>query len=269
MQRAHLQSALQNLVLVLPLVLGGRILEPEVLGRIGLGYGLFTALSVLHAELLRRRARKGFVPLALGLYALLLGASAALHPGFGLFAAAYTGLALFNGLYGHRIVVIDALAISGSVVLKGMAGVLLIQGEASTWGLIFLFLGACTVALGQRRNELRHEGNALRLVLHEYSPKLLDQMLAVVTSSTLVAYSLYALAVSGQTVGSLAAGSRTAGNWMVYSTLLVDFGLFRYLYLVYHRDMRCGAELAVTRDPQLVASVALWLVFSTVLHHVS
>jgi hypothetical protein len=269
MLRAHVQSALQNLVLVLPLVLGGGFLQPGLWSRIALGYGLFTALSVLHAEALRRRDSIGFAPVAFVLYALLLGASARLHPSFGMMAAAYTALALFNGLYGHRIVVLDVLSIAGSVVLKAMAGVLLIQGQASSWALLFLFLGACTVALGQRRNELRYEGTALRLVLHEYSPKLLDQMLAVVTSSTLVAYSLYGLAQSGQTVGNLQAGSRTAGNWMVYSTLLVDFGLFRYLYLVYHHDMRCGAELAVTRDPQLVGAVAAWLVFATVLHYVS
>jgi hypothetical protein len=227
-----------------------------------------TALSILHSEVLRRLPGRR-PPAAALLYVPLFGASVLLDPGFGAVAAAYTALALFNGVQGRQIVILDVLSIAGAVVLKGTAGILLIDGRASSWGLLFLFLAACTVALGQRRNEMRHEGARLRLVLQEYSPKLLDQMLAVVTSSTLVAYSLYALAESGQTVGSLAASGHTAGNWMIYSALLVDFGLFRYLYMVYHRDMSCGAELAVARDPQLVGSVALWLGFSTLVHSVS
>ena len=269
MTRAHLQSAMQNLVVLLPLVLAGGLLKPELWSRALLGYALMTALSVLHAEALRRRGSRRFALSAGGMYLVLLGLSVLLHPIFGVMAMVYTAVALFNGLRGRGLVVIDVLSIAGSVVLKGIAGVVLIEGHASSWGLIFLFLGACTVALGQRRNELRHQGARLRHVLEEYSPKLLDQMLAVVTSSTLVAYTLYALAESGQTVGNLPASGHTAGNWMIYSALLVDFGLFRYLYLVYHRDMSSGAELSVVKDPQLLGAVTLWLAFSWGIHHVA
>jgi hypothetical protein len=249
MLRIHAQSALQNLVLLLPLFVSGGFLQPRLWDRVLLGYALVTALSVLHAELLDGRRSRNFGRAAVVLYAALIAASALLDWTFGILVSAYTALALFNGLCGRQVVVLDVLAISGAVVLKGMSGVLLIDGHASAWSLIFLFLAACTVALGQRRNELRHEGERLRLVLREYSPKLLDQMLAVVTSSTLVAYSLYALAESGLNVG------------------LVDVGLFRYLDLVYHRDMRCGAELALARDPQLLAALALWLGFAFLSHN--
>jgi hypothetical protein len=257
--RSHLQSALQNLVVLLPLVFSGLAWDARLSGRALAGYALITALSVVHAELLSGRWRRGAGIAAIGLYAALLAASAALHPRFALFVALYTALALFNGVQGRRVVVVDVLSISASVGLKGMAGVVLIDGHASSWGLICLFLAACTVALGQRRNELRHPGGQLRHVLSEYSPKLLDQMLAVVTSSTLVAYSVYVLAES----------SGPAGTWVIGTALLVDFGLFRYLYLVYHRDMSCGAELALLRDPQLLGCLALWLGLSYGIHHLT
>ncbi len=256
--RAHLQSAIQNLVVLAPFLLSDRLGELRFWGMVLAGYGFLTALSVLHALLLRQpRSRLRGVAFGFA-YGLLLGGAFSLEPTFGGIALAYTLLALFNGLLGRRVVVVDVIAISMSVGLKGLGGVALLGETASVWGLICLFMGACTVAMGQRRNEIIHQGHQLRKVLDQYTPKLLDQMLSVVTSSTLVAYALY----------TLDAGNGQPSESLVYSAFLVNFGLFRYLFLVYRRDMSCGAELAVIRDPQLVGTLALWGTFLFGIHNV-
>ena len=241
-----------------PLVLSGQFLQPSLWRAVVPGYVLLTALSSLHVTTLRRPHRSWVSLSCLIGYGVALGLCSVLNPAFAWIGGVYTVLALFNGLVGRQIVVLDVIAISLMVMLKGMAGLVLIEADASAWGLISFFLAACTVAMGQRRNELIHVNETAREVLSEYSPQLLNQMLAVVTSSTLVAYSLYALAEGGQ----------SAGNPVIYSTLLVNFGLFRYLFLVYHRDMTQGAELALVRDAPLLITLGLWVAFFYGLHHV-
>ena len=67
-----------------------------------------------------------------------------------------------------------------------------------------------------------------RAILREYSPALLDQMIAVVTASTLMAYALYT--VSPETV------AKVGSDRLLFTLPFPLYGIFRYLYLVHQRQ---------------------------------
>ena len=114
--------------------------------------------------------------------------------------------------------------------------------------LLALFLG-----LSKRRHELTLLGGgagAHRPILDAYSPYLLDQMISVVTSATLVAYSVY-------TTNSDTA-ARVGSSNLALTIPFVLYGIFRYLYLV-HREHGGGSPAAMlVTDRPLLACVGLW-----------
>src|SRR6266404_5746644 len=134
-------------------------------------------------------------------------------------------------------------------VALGVAAVLV-----SGWLLICTILSALFLALGKRRNEyLTLEADAARHrpILAEYSAGLLDQMIAVVTASTVTAYALYTM--SPETVAKF-------HTQLLPATLpFVLYGIFRYLYLLYHRRLGGNPSDIVIRDRALLINTCLWL----------
>ena len=113
---------------------------------------------------------------------------------FGVIAAAYLALqVMYSGPLKH-IVIIDVLTIAVGFALRAAAGAAVIAVAFSEWLLIMTILGALFLALSKRRHELvllADTAKGHRRILEEYSPYLLDQMISVVTASTVVAYAIY------------------------------------------------------------------------------
>ena len=109
------------------------------------------------------------------------------------------------------------------------------------------------LTLGKRRHELLAlEGGAgeHRPTLSEYSPQLLDQMIAVVTASTLMAYALYTVAPETQ--------AKLGTARLPLTIPFVLYGIFRYLYLLYRRDLGGDPSEHLLTDRALLIDVALW-----------
>jgi hypothetical protein len=109
------------------------------------------------------------------------------------------------------------------------------------------------LTFGKRRHELLAlEAGATdhRPILSEYSPQLLDQMIAVVTASTLMAYALYTMAPETHT--------RLGTTRLPLSIPFVLYGIFRYLYLLYRRDLGGNPSEHLLTDRALLVDVALW-----------
>ena len=189
---------------------------------------------------------------------ILLGVSALIaafliSPGVGAVSMAYLGLlSLYSAALKH-VVIVDVLVIAGGFVLRAVAGAVAVNVPISHWLLVCTTLLALFLALSKRRHELTLLGDGAighRRSLEEYSPYLLDQMIAVVTASTLVAYTLYTM--DDQTAARL--GTSRLGLTIPF----VLYGIFRYLYLVHQkRGGGSPANLLVTDRP-LLACVALW-----------
>ena len=195
---------------------------------------------------------------------LVLGLIAAwgLGPGFLLCALGYLALNLAYSFGLKHVVILDVLAIAVGFVLRAVAGAVAIQVVFSDWLLVCTIMLALFLALAKRRHELvtLEDAAAHRRILAEYSPYLLDQMIGVVTASTLMAYALYT--VSPETI------ERFGSDRLLLTLPFPLYGIFRYLYLV-HQKQGGGspAEMLLTDRPLLVC-VGLWvLAVVTILYH--
>src|SRR5207253_1428619 len=146
-------------------------------------------------------------------------------------AAAYLALLVAYSALLKHIVIIDVLTIAAGFTLRAAAGGAAINVPVSHWLLLCTTLLALFLALGKRRHELVWLADAAtghRPILEAYSPHLLDQMISVVTASTLIAYAFYT--ISPET---------TAKFGTTQLSLTIPFplyGIFRYLYLVHRKD---------------------------------
>jgi 4-hydroxybenzoate polyprenyltransferase len=188
---------------------------------------------------------------ALGVPAL--GAAWWLRPMFGVVASGYVLLlALYSGPLKH-IVIIDVLTIAIGFVMRVVAGAVVIDVPVSHWLLVCTILLALFLALSKRRHELVLLADAAkghRRILEEYSPYLLDQMIGVVTASTLMAYVLYA--TSSETAERF--GTSLLGLTIPFPL----YGIFRYLYLVHQKEGGGSPSELLLTDRPLLFCVALW-----------
>lgn len=192
----------------------------------------------------------GFI-LALG------GLILAYYIGLGLFYVAISYLAL-NILYTFvfkNIVIIDVMSIAAGFVLRALAGAVAINVEFSNWLLITTFVLALFLGLGKRRHELmflEKDASSHRKILDKYSPYLLDQLIGVVTASTVITYLFYTLSAEVK--------DKLNTEYLYVTIPFVIYGIFRYLYLVHKEEKGGSPTKLLLADRPLLADVVLWLV---------
>ena len=264
----------KNLFVLAGLVFAQKLLTPLVWPALA-AFALFCALSgavylfndVADRDQDRLHPQKRLRPVAsgalgtrpaLGIAAGLLVGSLALgfllSRGFGVVALAYAVLLLAYSAWLKHVVIVDVLVVAIGFVLRAVAGALAIGVAISGWLLICTILLALFLALGKRRHELLAlgaEAGRHRPILAEYSAGLLDQMIAVVTASTVTAYALYTM--SPETVAKF----RTQ---LLPATLpFVLYGIFRYLYLLYRRRLGGNPSELFLSDRALLVNTLLWM----------
>lgn len=172
---------------------------------------------------------------------------------FAICAVAYLVLMLAYSMWLKHVVIIDLFCIAAGFVLRAVAGAVVIDVEISSWLLVCTILLSLFLGLSKRRHELvilDAQATEHRKILNEYSPTMLDQMISVVTSSTVVAYALYTL--SPETVTKF----NTHGLSLTIPFVL--YGIFRYLYLVHRHDLGGSPEKLLVEDRPLLIAVAAW-----------
>lgn len=192
------------------------------------------------------------VSAAIVLPIIALSLSFLLQPLFGLIALVYFVIQLFYSFGLKDVVILDVLIIAAGFVLRVAAGSAVAEAERfSPWLYVCITLLALFLALGKRRNELLLlEASALghRKVLQEYSPQLLDEMIALVTSSTVIAYSLY----------TFSAENLPPNKSMMLTIPFLLYSIFRYLYLIYQKNLGGSPEEILLRDVPFVISNLCW-----------
>jgi 4-hydroxybenzoate polyprenyltransferase len=170
-------------------------------------------------------------------------------------AVAYVVLLSAYTLWLKHIVIVDVLVVALGFVIRAAAGAVAIEVDISGWLLICTILLALFLALGKRRHEylaFEADPGRHRPILAEYNPALLDQMIAVVTASTVTAYSLYTM--SPETVAKF----RT--HWLPATLPFVLYGIFRYLYLLYRQRLGGNPSELFLSDRALLLNTVLWMV---------
>lgn len=174
----------------------------------------------------------------------------ALGGGFAGVAALYLALTAAYSLRLKHEVLLDVMALSGCYVLRAVAGAEVISVAISPWLLVCTTLGALLVGLAKRRNELctLEDASAHRRSLDSYTLPMLDQMIAVVAGSTLMAYMLYTVT------------SQTARQHPLLMTTIpyVVYGVFRFFYLMHRHGKGGDPSREVIEDPGLVICALLW-----------
>lgn len=238
-----------------------------------IAFVVFTALTsaiyivndISDADLDRRHPKKSMRPIANGtlpvqvaavIAALLLGTGLGLafffETLFGAVCLLYVASMIAYSFALKNIVLLDVFIIGAGFVLRAVAGAVVISVPISPWLYICTGLGALFLALSKRRAELAVAGDAAhaqRTSLSRYTIVLLDQLIVVVATSAVIAYSLY----------TFTAQNLPQNHAMMITIPLVVFGLFRYLFLMHTTNLGEEPEEVIVKDAPLVAVVLLWL----------
>jgi 4-hydroxybenzoate polyprenyltransferase len=272
----------KNLLVFAGLVFTYNLLNPGMLSRVMLSFVAFCMLSSagyiwndlrdapadrLHPIKRLRPIAAGLVPtgaaaaLALALGVAGLALAFALGTSFLLVASLYMLLTASYSIWLKHLVLIDVFGISAGFVLRAVGGAVVIGVPVSPWLYVCTVLVSLFLGLGKRRNELELlEAGAAghRKNLEEYSLELLDQLILIVASVTIMAYSLY----------TFSADNLPRDHSMMLTIPLVLYGLFRYLYLVRVRHQGGAPEDLLMTDPGLLGTAVTWVALSLIVLYV-
>ena len=264
----------KNLFVFAAVIFSQKLFTPLVWRAVG-AFAVFCALSgaiylvndvadrhkdALHPTKRRRPVASGALSVgtALAVAAVLLAGSlaAAFALGFlvGLVALAYAVLLVAYSVRLKHVVIVDVLTVASGFVLRAVAGAEAVEVDISGWLIICTILLALFLALGKRRHEyltLKGDAAAHRPILAEYSEGFLDQMIAVVTASTVTAYALYTM--WPETV------AKFHTRLLPVTLPFVLYGIFRYLYLLYRRELGGNPSDLLLSDRALLLNTVLWM----------
>ncbi len=272
---------IKNLIIFAGLIFSQNLGHPQMLIKAVLAFLLFCGISStvylfndlldcrsdrMHPVKKRRPIASGALSQSAALAAaVILGfvgsaLSFLINQQFGIVALSYLLLMLGYSLWLKRLVIIDVFLIATGFVLRAVAGAEAVSVPISDWLLICVILLSLFLALAKRRQEMKTMVNVAiisRQALSDYSDKLLDQMIAVVTAAVVVSYSLYTM--WPETV------EKFGSSDLKYTIPVVLYGIFRYLYLIYRRDQGEQPETVLLTDRWLLSSLmvfvlAVWLI---------
>ncbi|MDA1278503.1 MAG: UbiA prenyltransferase family protein [Chloroflexi bacterium] len=224
--------------------------RPIAAGRISIGWAIAIALVMIVGGLVAAIAIS--VPLAIT-------------------AATYLGTNVAYSWWLKNIVLLDVMTVASGFVLRAVAGSVAIDhaiigppGAAteldltiSPWLYVVTALGALFLALAKRRGELQSAGSnseSQRIILRQYSLPLLDSLINVVATATLIAYTLYTFSTG------LGEANVPNNNSMMLTIPFVAYGVMRYLYLIHSQNAGEAPEEVLIKDKPLLINIFLWLI---------
>lgn len=181
---------------------------------------------------------------------LSLGTAFMMNPLFGVLCIVYFLLNVSYSFVLKHLVILDMMTIAAGFVLRAIAGGVLIHVPFTPWFLICTMLLSLFLAIGKRRNELTLlEGNtgSHRKVLDNYSITLLDQFNTIVTTATIISYSLFTF-TSDRTIH------------LMWTIPLVIYGMFRYLYLIHMKNQGGSPDRVLFEDKPILITVILYVI---------
>jgi len=277
------QQWTKNLIVLAPLLFSEQRLArlPEAWGCAGLGFLVFALLSGavyllndlvdrerdrLHPDKRKRPIASGRLAVTTAKMALLvllfscLAVAAQLSWLFFVTALSYFCINIAYSFWLKNMVIVDVMTIGVGFVLRALGGVGALRPidaamVISHWFLLCTFLLALFLAMAKRRQEiskLKHQAAPTRAILSEYSLHFIDEMTAVVTASTVMAYALYTIAP--ETV------AKFKTDKLIYTVPFVLYGIFRYLYLVHIKSLGDKPSEVLLADLPLKINLVLYTI---------
>jgi 4-hydroxybenzoate polyprenyltransferase len=271
----------KNAFVFAPISFSKNLLNPELLTKAFLAFSLFCLTAggvylmndIWDRDKDKKHPQKRMRPIASGALPVALAAPAAvfllmtaivggflLDLSFGIIATSYVLLNIAYSRWLKHAVILDVFSIAAGFVLRVVAGAVVIGVVMSHWLLTCTMLLALFLGFSKRRYELvalAKDASEHRRVLAEYNPLFLDMMIGIVTSATVVSYVLYT--VSNETI------QRFNTDRLLLTAPFVLYGIFRYLYLVYHKNDGGNPARTLLTDGPLLINVILWALASALI----
>ncbi|MGC9335967.1 MAG: decaprenyl-phosphate phosphoribosyltransferase, partial [Anaerolineae bacterium] len=264
-----------NLVVFAPLVFSQSLFEPALLVRVSFGFVLICGLSgtvflindITDRERDRHHPVRRERPIATGrlsvgqagIAAAVLGASSLAvsflwHPPFGLIAASYLLLMVAYSLLLRSIPILDVLTIAAGIMLRGVAGAVLIEVAISPWLYLSMAGLGLILALGRIQHEMHLAQTLGTLETEKYTLEAVGRMNQLAVALTLIVYCLYTFLAPGL----------PSDYSMMLTIPFVIYGIFRYRYLSYQQSRKQSPEQLMLVDVPLLVGVGLWVLAAVV-----
>jgi len=185
----------------------------------------------------------------------------------GLIITLYAIIQVAYNLKLKHVAILDVCTIAFGFVLRAYAGAAANQISLSSWFVICTAMLALFLAIEKRKAELRMSqlsGKKTRKVLQEYSINLLSRMENIVTSATLMSYTLWS-------AGPHMRGAST--SYMLFTLPFVVYGIFRYQMIsepkenldpsVLQSERSERPDEILLKDPSILFTVIGWAVSCT------
>lgn len=264
----------KNAFVFAALIFDRKLFDLSSLERTLLTFGLFCLLASsvyllndimdieadrVHPVKKNRPIASGMLPISLAVIIAILLLVVALAGSFVLYIGTffifliYFVLNLAYSKWLKHIAIIDVLVIAACFVLRVAAGVSVIQVERfSPWLYVVTTLFALYLGFGKRRAEISllipENNTSHRRVLAGYSIDLIDQLITIVSSTTIIAYSLY----------TFSAPNLPENHAMMLTIPFVLYGVFRYLSLIQINKKGGEPEDLLLNDRPLQITIVLW-----------
>ena len=235
-------------------------------GFCSLSSAIYITNDLMDIENDRKHPTKRYRPIPAGLISikyLVLFAIALAITGFVLIWVIQPTLILIPTIYliinigyslGAKLIpFLDAMLVSSGYVLRAVIGALTINAAPSPWLYVVTASGALFIVFGRRYAEIRLSGSEIerqRPVLGTYQGALIEQLLTISSTATILSYTLY----------TIEAPSLPDNMTMLLTVPIVLFGIFRYLHLLNTSNDAEYPEHLIFKDRQLLGTIAFWLV---------
>ena len=260
---------IKNFFVFIPLVFSKHLLDQNYLLQVIVGFFAFSLVSSLvyifndiyDVEADRRHPKKKFRPIASGeiskrqaissivfLLILVTLISLKVNISFILILVSYIVINIFYTLYLKNIVIVDLACISLGFLLRVIGGALIIDIYISSWLILTTLFISIFLAVMKRRSEIiLNPENETRKVLGEYNLSFIDQISSISAACVIICYALYSVA------------ERTVEYFntenLVYSSIFVVFGIFRYMYLVFKKSKGGNPTEIMLTDIPMIANL--------------
>ena len=271
----------KNLFIFAPLLFGRKLTDPAAIGQSVLAFIVFCLLASglyiindwidaeedrAHPEKRNRPISSGALPVPVALFGAVLLfipafwiAAGALGLSFFLVTALYFILTLSYCIALKRLIVIDCMTIAAGFVLRVVGGAIAVSVIPTHWLIVCAFLLALFLAFTKRRQELltlSENAAEHREVLNQYTVEYLEKVNGILIGAAIVCYALYT--VAPETV------ERFKTTAMIYGTVFVIYGMFRYLALIKNPELGGNPSKMLLHDRPLMLTVVGWSFYNAV-----
>ncbi len=261
----------KNAVVFAGLVFDGQLFVVDSLARIGLTFVLWCLIAgtiyivndLIDIEKDRQHYKKKHRPLPSGqlpksvawvaavvIPVAAIGVTLLVCPALAAVLLGYIGLHLMYSLWLKNTVIIDVFAIAAGFMLRVISGVVVIEvARFSPWLYVTTGLLALFLAVAKRRQELINladKAQDVRVTYKQYTLPLLDEMLRLVLTGTVLAYTLYTFEANPEL------------PTMLLTIPFVLYGVMRYMYLMHVEGKGGAPDEVLLEDLPLLIDIVLW-----------